>query len=65
MSTRLLSSTTLLEGMKTVAYQGAAPNADRKRELEAAIEAGFCACHVHTVSCALVGIQKQIGSPSS
>ena len=37
---RLLSSTTLLEGMEQVGFNGGKPGNDRKRELEEKIQAG-------------------------
>lgn len=40
MSSRLLSSNTLVEGMKAVEYPDPNPNAARKRELEEQIKAG-------------------------
>ena len=43
MSSRLLSNSTLLEGMQAVDYKGSSENAARKRELELKIEARPCA----------------------
>ena len=63
MSSRLLSSNTLVEGMKDVEYPDPSPNGARKRELEEQIKAGcFLLCffervftqyamHAHVCAC--------------
>jgi hypothetical protein len=42
MSSRLLSSNTLVDGMNAVGFKGSKPDDTRKRELEAQIEARSC-----------------------
>lgn len=46
MSSRLLSSNTLMEGIEGVEFKGPSSTSDRKRQLQEQIQAGYHAAYI-------------------